>query len=410
MNFRLATPSLLVDLNRIGGLADVGVNGDELVIQALVRHVDLEVPASTDATSLLLARVAHLVGHLPIRMRGTFAGSLAHADPAAEWCMVAAALDATIVARSVRGTRRIPASEFFDGLFTTALEADEIITEVRLPLLRNAGIGFREKSQTAGDFATVATVAACSVGDEGVVAGVRLALAGAASTPVRAKRAESLLVGKEPTPDALAAVARAAAEDVDPDLGRELFRRLQEAPRRGAIAAGPRRRPRCCIVTSVTLEVNGRSHELEVEPRRTLADVLREDLGLHGTHLGCEHGVCGACTVLLDGAPTRACLVFAVQCSDSRITTIEGLASDGTLHPVQHAFIDNFGLQCGFCTPGFIMLLVGALEAKADRTEDDLVEVLASNLCRCTGYRSILEAAKQAAGELQSSAAAKTAE
>jgi aerobic carbon-monoxide dehydrogenase small subunit len=160
-------------------------------------------------------------------------------------------------------------------------------------------------------------------------------------------------------------------------------------------------------VTSVTLEVNGRSHELVVEPRHTLADVLREHLGLHGTHLGCEHGVCGACTVLVDGAPTRACLVFAVQCGDSRITTIEGLATDGTLHPVQQAFIDNFGLQCGFCTPGFIMLLVGALEAEPDRDEDDLVEVLASNLCRCTGYRSILEAAKQAAGELRSSAVTK---
>lgn len=157
-------------------------------------------------------------------------------------------------------------------------------------------------------------------------------------------------------------------------------------------------------MTSVTLAVNGRSHQLEVEPRRTLADVLREDLGLHGTHLGCEHGVCGACTVLVDGAPTRACLVFAVQCGGSMITTIEGLSSDGTLHPVQRAFIDNFGLQCGFCTPGFIMLLVGALEAEPDRNEDDLVEVLSSNLCRCTGYRSILEAAKQAAGELRSRA------
>lgn len=157
-------------------------------------------------------------------------------------------------------------------------------------------------------------------------------------------------------------------------------------------------------MTSVTLSVNGRQHAVEVEPRRTLADVLRDDLGLHGTHLGCEHGVCGACTVLVDGAPTRACLVFAVQCGDSTITTIEGLASDGSLHPVQRAFIDNFGLQCGFCTPGFIMLLVGALEADPDRNEDDLVEVLSSNLCRCTGYRSILEAAKQAAGELRSRA------
>jgi len=215
MNFRLATPALLVDINRIGGLAAVEVDADELVVQALVRHRDLEVPATKSAIPLLLARITHLVGHLPIRVRGTFAGSLAHADPAAEWCMVAVALDATIVARSVRGTRRIAADDFFESLFTTALADDEIITEVRLPLLSGAATGFREKSQTAGDFATVATVAACTL-DDGVVADVRLALAGAASTPVRAKRAESLLVGQEPTPDALAAVARAAAEDVDP--------------------------------------------------------------------------------------------------------------------------------------------------------------------------------------------------
>jgi aerobic carbon-monoxide dehydrogenase small subunit len=157
-------------------------------------------------------------------------------------------------------------------------------------------------------------------------------------------------------------------------------------------------------VTSVTLSVNGRQHVVEVEARRTLADVLRDDLGLHGTHLGCEHGVCGACTVLVDGAPTRACLLFAVQCQDSSITTIEGLSKDGALHPVQRAFIDNFGLQCGFCTPGFIMLLVGAFESHSVGNDEDLVEVLSSNLCRCTGYRSILQAAKQAAAERQADA------
>lgn len=157
-------------------------------------------------------------------------------------------------------------------------------------------------------------------------------------------------------------------------------------------------------MTSVSLEVNGRQQVVEVEARRTLADVLRDDLGLHGTHLGCEHGVCGACTVLVDGDPIRACLVFAVQCRDSTITTIEGLATDRGLHPVQQAFIDNFGLQCGFCTPGFIMLLVGALESQSVGNDEDLVEVLSSNLCRCTGYRSILAAAKQAVAELPAGA------
>jgi aerobic carbon-monoxide dehydrogenase small subunit len=155
-------------------------------------------------------------------------------------------------------------------------------------------------------------------------------------------------------------------------------------------------------VTTIKLSVNGGRHEVEVEPRRTLADVLRDDLGFHGTHLGCEHGVCGACTVLVDGDPTRACLVFAVQCDGQAITTIEGLAPAGELHPVQRAFVDNFGLQCGFCTPGFIMLLAGALQAKPEMDEAELIEVLSSNLCRCTGYRSILEAAKQASAELRS--------
>lgn len=152
--------------------------------------------------------------------------------------------------------------------------------------------------------------------------------------------------------------------------------------------------------SEVTLTVNGRAHDLTVEPRRTLADVLREDLGLHGTHLGCEHGVCGACTVLLDGQPVRACLLFAVQCERAAVTTIEGLAEHGELHPVQQAFIDNFGLQCGFCTPGFIMLAAGALRDNPDPSDDELVELLSSNLCRCTGYKSIADAVRQAAGAM----------
>jgi aerobic carbon-monoxide dehydrogenase small subunit len=150
-------------------------------------------------------------------------------------------------------------------------------------------------------------------------------------------------------------------------------------------------------MTSATLRVNGSVRSVEVEARTTLADALRDRLGLTGTHLGCEHGVCGACTVLLDGRPVRACLLFAVQCEDADVTTIEGLADGDDLHPVQRAFVENFGLQCGFCTPGFIMLAVGALRDDPDLSEDELVEVLASNLCRCTGYRSILAAVTQAA-------------
>ena len=151
----------------------------------------------------------------------------------------------------------------------------------------------------------------------------------------------------------------------------------------------------------ITLNVNGSDRRVEVEARTTLADALRDGLDLHGTHLGCEHGVCGACTVLLDGDPIRACLLFAVQCQDSRITTIEGLATDGDAHPVQRAFIDNFGLQCGFCTPGFIMLAAGALAREPDMDTEELVELLSGNLCRCTGYVNILAAVKQAQEEMR---------
>ncbi len=152
--------------------------------------------------------------------------------------------------------------------------------------------------------------------------------------------------------------------------------------------------------TKLTLSVNARNYEIEVEPRRTLADALRENCGLTGTHLGCEHGVCGSCTVLVDGKPVRSCLMFAIQAEDSEVRTVEGLANGDELHPIQRAFWDHHGLQCGFCTPGFLMLAVGVLEADPHIDDDSLVAVLSSNLCRCTGYQNILKAVKAAAAEM----------
>ena len=150
-------------------------------------------------------------------------------------------------------------------------------------------------------------------------------------------------------------------------------------------------------MVDVTLNVNGRSYQVRVEPRRTLADTLRDDCGLTGTHLGCEHGVCGACTILLDGQPVRSCLMFAVQCDGVELRTVEGLADGDRLHPIQQAFWENHGLQCGFCTPGFLMLAVGYLEQNPDPDDDELRSVLSSNLCRCTGYQNIVKAVRQAA-------------
>ena len=146
----------------------------------------------------------------------------------------------------------------------------------------------------------------------------------------------------------------------------------------------------------LTLEINGETHAVSVEPRRTLADALRMDCGLTGTHLGCEHGVCGACTVLLDDRPVRSCLMFAVQAEGAAVRTVEGLADGDELNPLQQAFHEHHALQCGYCTPGFLMLGTAILESRPDVDDAELRHLLSSNLCRCTGYQNIIKAMRAA--------------
>lgn len=156
----------------------------------------------------------------------------------------------------------------------------------------------------------------------------------------------------------------------------------------------------------VTVTVNGRAYRGRVEPRKTLADFIREDCGLTGTHLGCEHGVCGACTILMNGEAVRSCLLFAVQADGAKLRTVEGLADGDTLHPIQQAFWEHHGLQCGFCTPGFLMTSVAFLRDNPHPSEREIREGLSGNLCRCTGYQNIVKAVAAAAEMLTSTAPA----
>ena len=153
--------------------------------------------------------------------------------------------------------------------------------------------------------------------------------------------------------------------------------------------------------TNIILNINGTDHAVQVEPRRTLVDVIRDDCGQTGTHIGCEHGVCGACTIMLDGKPVRSCLMFAVQAAGAKIRTVEGLADGDKLHTLQQCFIEHHGLQCGFCTPGFLMLAAGVLEQEPDISDEGLIDALSSNLCRCTGYQNIIKAVLAAAGQMR---------
>jgi len=153
----------------------------------------------------------------------------------------------------------------------------------------------------------------------------------------------------------------------------------------------------------IRLTVNNVTHEALVEPRTTLADFLRGELGLGGVHIGCEHGVCGACTVIMNGKAVRSCIMLAVQAEGAELMTVEGLSPDGHLHPIQEAFMEAHGLQCGFCTPGFIMSVVELLNDNPQPSDDDIREMLGGNLCRCTGYQDILESVRLAAAKMQGS-------
>ena len=216
MAFRLARPSHLVDINGVDALQRLAVEGDRLSIGACVRHAAFHKPVVDGPLGQLLSKVVRHIAHYPIRTRGTFCGSIAHADPASEWCLVAAALEAEMVARNANGTRTIPAQEFFRGIMTTALQEDELLTEVRLPILPpDTRFGFYEFNRRAGDFALGMALVTYRV-DNGVIGEARVALGGIEPQPRRIRTAEQALIGQAPGKQAFAAAADAAAAAVDP--------------------------------------------------------------------------------------------------------------------------------------------------------------------------------------------------
>jgi carbon-monoxide dehydrogenase medium subunit len=216
MNFRLARPAALIDVNRVPGLDHVTVDGDEVHIGALTRHRHFEHPVVPGPLGRLMVEMAHHVGHLPIRVRGTFGGSLAHADPAAEWCLLARTLDATLVAHNSEQERRIPASEFFSTVFTTALAEADLLTEVRMPLLGPRHlVGFSEFSRRVGDFALVMIAVVVEV-EDGTVTEARIGAGGVSDVPLRLSSAEAVLRGATWDPSLWAEAAEAGRAEVEP--------------------------------------------------------------------------------------------------------------------------------------------------------------------------------------------------
>jgi xanthine dehydrogenase iron-sulfur cluster and FAD-binding subunit A len=448
MNFRLASPDHLVDVNRVAGLDTIDVGNGAVRVGATVRHTALERDTAAHDANPLLREALNHVAHAVIRNRGTAVGSIVHGDPAAELPAVLALLGGSLTVAARRGrdvvTRDIAAADLFVGPLTTAVESDELAVAATFPALGlRTGWALVEVTRRHGDYAIAGVATTVTLDDGGEVVDARAAYLSCASVPVvldlteaagdataLAARVSELL---SPTGDIhasadyrrhLAAVLTLRAVDLASRRATEKPRDPTEGNSEGkptAIAFGSsnphptegegERKPTAIAFGSrtedvlrtseprhdVSLTVNGEARAVSVPARRLLSDCIRHDLGLTGTHVGCEHGVCGACTVLVGGQPVRSCLTFAVMVDGAEVTTVEGLAGDnGELSPVQRAFKESHGLQCGFCTPGFLLLTTHLLSTTPNPDDEDITETLAGNLCRCTGYAGIERSVKRA--------------
>ncbi len=443
LNMRLAAPAHIVDINGVEGLGTIAVADGVVEVGATARQAEVAADGEVAAAVPLLREALGLIAHPAIRNRGTVVGSLVHADPAAELPGVLALLGGWVVARSATAQRAISAGELFAGPLTTTLRPDELAVAACFPVPGpGTGTAFVELARRRGDYALCGVGALVALDRSGRVTTARATYVGLAGTPqvvdlseavaglpasgqgLDTQRARALaeasvspqadihasssyrrhLAGVLTARALHAAASRAAASRAAASRASSpLANGAPSVPAPGELSPHRSPTPRSARPSgdqglSVELVVNGVPRSAAVPPRRLLSDLLRHDLGLTGTHVGCEHGVCGCCTVLLDGRPVRSCLTLAATASGHTVTTVEGLAGeDGRLSAEQQAFIDCHGLQCGFCTPGFLMTVRAFLDACPQPTEDEAREAVAGNLCRCTGYHNIVRSVLRAA-------------
>jgi xanthine dehydrogenase iron-sulfur cluster and FAD-binding subunit A len=388
LNLRLRRPTCLVDLGAIEGLAAIAPMDRGVRIGAMATMRSVEHSALVADRAPLLIEALGFVGSPQVRARGTIGGTLAHGDPVAEVPAALVALGARAIVRGAAGERSVDV--------TAPLEPGELVVAVDVPAQpARAGWAFAEISLRRASRALECAAALATVDSDGALADVHVVVAD------RERRAAALevgsLAGLSASDPAVDDVLRGLIDsDAAAALAAEVVRRAAGAsaaarptPRESAPPRVARPRPLSRDPVDVELTVNGLRCRERVEPRLLLSDLLRDRLRLTATHVGCEHGVCGACNVLVDGRAVRSCLMLAVQAEGREVRTVEGLRDAGELDAVGAAFVERHALQCGFCTPGFLVTIA---EARAEGIAPNAA-ALSGNLCRCTGYAPIVAAA-----------------
>lgn len=424
----------LIDVTRIPNQSHITIDEDHVIhLGPLVTHNHCVESRLIRARAYPLARAAWEVGAPQIRNRGTIAGNLITASPANDTITPLIALDASVTLQSVRGTRVVALKEFYTGVRRTVMQPDEMMVDISFPAM---------DATARGTFIKLALrrAQAISIIDVAVVVGVRedtvqsaaIALGAVAPTIVRAPEAEAYLLGKPLTDEVLEEAARLAMESckpIDDIRGSAAYRRemvrvctlrgLRQV-RDGHEHAGMPLEPillwgehgpetgmdqvHLSPASAIVTTINGEKYTFHTGHEKTLLRLLREEANLIGSKEGCAEGECGACTVFLDGNAVMACLVPAPRAHGANIITVEGLARNRQLHPVQEAFVELGAVQCGYCTPGFLMSAAKLLEEKSNPTRNEIEQAITGNLCRCTGYYKIVQAIESAAaraGEVQ---------
>jgi carbon-monoxide dehydrogenase medium subunit len=431
----------LVDVTRVPGLNDIRLGADDIIrLGPLVSHNDCVASDLIRARALPLAQAAWEVGAPQIRNRGTVAGNLITASPANDTITPLLALGAAVTLTSGRGSRQIALQDFYLGVRKTVMEPDEMLTEISFPAMTRGQRGtFLKLALRSAQAISVVNVAVVLDLRGKEVRRAAIALGAVAPTIIRAEAAERFLEGNQldsENVDRAALLTQDASRPIDDIRGSASYRKemvrvltrrallaLRDGTERGSFPANPvfLRGPIGGASRSldplsqpgavggpthhgqgepIETVINGRAYRLSPGTAKSLLRLLREDAGLTGSKEGCAEGECGACTVFLDGEAVMSCLVPAPRAHNAKITTIEGLAREGDLHRVQRAFVQHGAVQCGYCTPGFVMSSAKLLEESPMPDRNAIEQALTGNLCRCTGYYKIIQAVEDASREL----------